>query len=195
MGLADNIHRLTRGHLTGATAEIQRVPSLLDQLEAAVKPDVRGGASSSSAVAKIPINATAMALWQDITREATECQTELIGESSRNVRAVIRSWIPGAIPAAWETHLAEVTAKWCERIENLINPIKPYHPSRPCPACGQRFHGPDRTATLSLHWMDLEGNIMHPERWAMDCAACGAQWAGRTLDNIAWAMAAEGAKV
>lgn len=190
MTLADNIHRLTRGHLSGVTDGVHRVPSLLDQLEAAFTPDLRGGASSSSARAKIPINATAVSLWQDIEREAVEHQTELIGTSSRNVRAVIRSWV--SVNPEWETFLTEATGRWCEQIEKLISPVKPYHPSQPCPSCGQRFHGPERTATLSLYWLDADGNQLHPEEWAMDCAGCGAQWEGKTLGAVAWAMCTSG---
>lgn len=186
--LSDNIFRLTRGHLTAAQGGVYRVPSLLDQLEAAFKPN-NGGGAGGSAKAGLPINTTAVALWQDIEREATNYQHDLHGTSSRNVRAVIRSWV--ALTPSWEAHLTEATQKWCERIETLINPIKPYHPNQPCPACGQRFHGPERSTTLSLHWMDTDGNTLHPEEWAMDCAACGAQWSGKTLGAVAWAMAME----
>ena len=67
MTLRDNCHRLTKTHLTIGPKGPISVPALLDQLEAAVSPSSAGGATGSAKI-RLPLDATALSLLQDIRR-------------------------------------------------------------------------------------------------------------------------------
>lgn len=187
MTLADNCWRLTNEHKTMGPKGPITVPALLDQLSEAVHPN-NGGGVTGGAGARLPVNATALALLQDVEREARESQAELIPTFRGDLKAIIRSWAVEPINGEWQEYLTNTTREWVKKIDRLLSPIKPYHPSKPCPACGQRFHGEDNTPTLALTWISQDGDVMHPEEWAMECEACGAEWTGSVLGAVAWAM-------
>jgi hypothetical protein len=186
--LRDNIHRLTREHLTRVDGELVTRPALLDELEQAIHPNAAGG-STGSAKLRLPIDEKALALLQDIIRSAREHQHELIPSFRGTLVQIIQSWGVEDINGEWMKFLEHVTLEWCDKIEALLNPPRPWRPSQPCPSCGQRFHGEERTPTLAVYFRDEHGDQMHPKKWRMVCAACEAEWAGDDLGVIAHAIA------
>ena len=184
MSLSDNIHRMTRPHMTRSSGGPITVPSLLDQLAAAVHPSAAGGASGGSKI-RIPIDAGAMSLHQDIDREAREHHRDAFGlDKFDTLEAIIQSFNEAPSPD-WSTFLEHVTLDWVDRITALLEPAKPYRPSHACPACEQRFHGEDNAPTLAVYWRDEDGKQRHPHEWVMECGACTAQWSGKELGIIA----------
>lgn len=186
--LKSNIHQLVNEHVVqdhlGGYAPNE---PLLDQLAAAVVPDTGGGQSSSGGP-KVPVNVTAVALQQDIQREAREDYEALFIQDTPSLTAILEAWAQAKFTDEWEAYLERKTGEWCTKINKLLSPLKPYHPSRPCPSCGQRYHGEDRNPTLSVHWLTKAGDTAHPQDWKMDCAACKASWEGEGLGAIAFAM-------
>ncbi|MEZ2373109.1 hypothetical protein [Arthrobacter sp. RCC_34] len=186
--LASNIHQLIRPHVIedGLGGYTPNEP-LLVQLQDALKPNNGGGATSAGG-AKLPVNATALALQQDIAREATQANVTMTGYLINNTDQILHAWDTADLTLEWSTYLATLTTTWVNKIQKLISPAKPYHPSRPCPACGQRFYGEERNPCLSVHWIGTDGQVTHPEDWTMECESCGAEWTGDSLGAIATAM-------
>lgn len=187
MTISDNVHRLTRPHLTSANGKPATVPSLLDQLAAAIHPSAAGGASGGSPL-RIPIDTGAMSLWQDIEREARAHHVELTGSPGGPLMPLLQSWPDYPMAADWTEYLEHATLDWIDRITALLQPAKPYRPSQACPSCDQRFHGDDNTPTLAVYWRDEDGNTKHPHDWRMECGHCGATWQGKELGHIAHAI-------
>lgn len=186
--LNSNIHQLLNEHIVqdGIGGYTPNDP-LIEQLAKAVTPDMGGGQSSSGG-AKIPVNATAVALQQDIQREAREDYAAMYFKTPPSLEAILTDWANADLAPEWSAYLERRTGEWCTKINKLLSPLKPYHPSRPCPSCGDRYHGPDRNPTLSVHWLNQAGDTAHPQEWTMDCGACKATWDGDNLGAIALAM-------
>jgi hypothetical protein len=179
--LRDNVHRLTREHLTRVDGELVVVPAFLDQLETAVSPGNDGGTSNGK---PLPINVTAIDLMRSIDTEAREHQAELIPSFKGTLKQVIQSWAVEDINGEWMVFLEHVTLDWLDRIRALLNPTKPPRKlHRPCPACGVLYGGEDNKPGLLLHcWGDDEG-LLPPGKWTAECVHCGAAW---NADELGW---------
>lgn len=184
MTLRDNIHQLTSEHLTLADRKPVKVPALLDQLEGAVT-EKRAGAAGGNGT-PIPVSADALALLQDIDREARDHQYEMVAHESRcSLRTLLGMWANGAVTTPeWEAFLEHVTLDWCDRISAMLSTAKPPRKiHRPCPACGVLYGGEERKPGLHLHCWDEDGGLAKPGDWRCECVHCGAAWDG---DELGW---------
>lgn len=193
MSLNDNAYRLTRPHLTNISGTLAERPALLDELTSAAKPGNDGAAGGSSG-AFVPVNVSAIALLQDIEREARDHHRELTGAATGKLADIIRTWAVDSINAEWYAFLERVTLGWIDRIENLLRPAKPRRKMMlPCPSCGQTFHGPERAVCLTVNCWGDDERMTHPAQWDVRCESCGAQWTGDTLKWLLAALQTEGA--
>lgn len=183
MTIRDNVHRLTSEHLSLIDGRPVKVPALLDQLDSAAQP---GESGSKGSGAPLPINVDAVALYQDIEREARDHQFEMVAHESRcSLRTLLGLWANGAVTTTeWEAFLEHATLDWCDRIVALVQPTKPPRRiHRPCPACGVLYGGDDRRPGLHLHCWDDDGGMAKPGDWRCECVHCGAAWNG---DQLGW---------
>lgn len=189
MSLRSTVHQLTADHLTHTPLGYATAPPLLSQLEAAIKPSGRGAAAGGSGRGEV-INLTALALWEEIAADIS-IHTQEAGLTPKPDRIeTLKLWTIMDSDDDWNEFLTHVTQDWCDRITALLSPMKPYHPSQPCPSCGLKFYGDENTPPLSVHYLSPDGEQLHPEQWKMECAACEAEWEGDTLGHVARAMSA-----
>lgn len=188
MSLRTNVHGLTRDHLTTTPLGPAMVPPLLTQLEQAIKPQPSGTGAAKGAGGVL--NLTALSLWEEIAADISIHTIEAGLTPKANRHDSLRQWEAMEGDSEWGDFMEHLTLDWIDRIQALLSPVKPYHPSHPCPACGELFTGEDRSAVLSVHHIGEDGNQLHPEQWRMECASCGAEWSGKTLDMVAQAMSA-----
>lgn len=189
MTLRTTIHALTADHLTDTPLGLATSPPLLRQLEAAIRPNSGGGKTGKGGTGSI-IDMTALALWEEINADIGIHTIEAGLPTHPDRIEILKGWTSLEGDPDWGDFLHHVCTDWCDRITALLSPLKPFHPSSPCPACGARFHGEDRTPPLNVHHIGPDGHQLHPEQWRMDCAACGATWSGDTLGMVAQAMSA-----
>lgn len=190
--LTQSIHELTRPHLPkGAKLGDPLKPALLDQLRDAAKPDRSGGASSGSDAPRIPIDAGAISLEQDITRAARDEHYELFGHDIGTVTALIQAFAEAEGTTA--DYLARVTQEWCDQITGYLNPTKPpYRPAVPCPACGVLYDADGVGPGLRVHCWGADDEQLLPRDWRAECIHCGAEWApGEPMDYLRAALTAE----
>lgn len=183
MTLADNVHRLTTEHMTMSDGRAVKVPALLDRLKEACTSSL-GAQGGGSGGAGLLINTAAVDLDREIRDEALANHYEMHATEYRgSLRGLIRMWArPGTLQTQqWETYLDGVTLGWCDRIEALLEQKRPpFKPSAPCPACGQRFFGPENTPTLNvIYWDNENDRILPPGEWCAGCESCGAAWSGK----------------
>lgn len=189
MTLRSNVHALTTDHLTDTPLGLATAPPLIRQLESAIKPNKGGGGSGSGKRADI-IDMTALALWEEIAADIGIHTMETGLPTSQDRIEMLKGWVALEDDPDWSDFLTHATLDWCDRITALLSPIRPYHPSEPCPSCGLRFHGEDNAPPLSVHYLGADGKITHPHQWRMECESCGAEWSGDILGKIARAMSA-----
>lgn len=189
MTLRSNIHALTTDHLTDTPLGLATAPPLIRQLEAAIRPSGRGAAAGGSGRGEV-INLTALALWEEIASDIGIHTMEAGLPTSTNRLDMLKGWATLEGDPDWSDFLQHVTLDWCDRIQALLSPLKPYHPAHPCPSCGLRFHGDDNAPPLNVHYLGEDGQAMHPHQWRMECSACGAEWEGKVMGEIAKAMSA-----
>ena len=190
-----NVDTLVNDHLTrAADGALVHAEALLDRLEAAVHPTNGGGASTQASKAKLPLDAGALALWQDLEREARDNQWEMLATTG-TLRGILRSWAASVPYPGWEDHLAEVTGRMVDRVRAYLDPVKVYRPSAPCPACGARFHGEDRHPVLSVALESAPGVWLPVTEHVLTCAACSAEWEGEAYRHITTAIKADSERI
>jgi hypothetical protein len=189
MTLRDNIHQLTNEHMTMADdGSFIKAPPLLAELRAAVTSDFAVGRGGSGG-AGMMINSKADKLEREIKDQALAEHFEMTGNEYRgNTNALLQAWAVAA-STEWQAYLEPITQGWIESIRTmLVAKRPPWRPSIPCPACGQRFYGPEREPCLAVHYWDDEAEaIAPPAQWTANCDGCGAEWNG---DNLKWLRAA-----
>jgi hypothetical protein len=189
MTLADHIHQLTAEHMTMTeTGEFTKAAPLLAQLRAACTSDFavsRGGSGGAGML----LNSKAVKLENEIKAQALNEQFEMTGvEYYGNLVALIRSW--AAVKSEeWQGYLEHISLEWIDAIRETLEAKRPpWRPSLPCPACGQRFYGPERDPCLAVHYWDHDTDtIAPPGTWTAECEGCGAAWNG---GNLKWLRAA-----
>ena len=88
------------------------------------------------------------------------------------------------MPDDWDQYLTDVSSEWIDAITGLLHPAKPRRRlHRPCPACGVKYHGPDREPALTMNRWDQHEDMLPPGQWDASCLACGAEWHG---DDVQW---------
>ena len=188
MSLADHVHQLCSEHMTMSdTGEFVKAAPLLAQLRAACTSDFavgRGGSGGGGMV----VNHKAVKIENELKEQALNEQFEMTGNEYRGKLVdLVRSW--AAIEGDWGNYLERVTLDWIIDIRAMLESKRPpWRPSMPCPACGQRFYGPEREPCLAVHYWDDEAEtIAPPASWIAKCDGCGAEWNG---DNLKWLRAA-----
>ena len=188
MGLSDHLHQLTAEHMTMTdTGEFTKAAPLLAQLRAACTSDFavgRGGGGGAG----MSVNSQAVKLEVEIKEQALNEHFEMTGNEYRgNLVALIQSW--ATLEGDWRDYIERVTLDWIDGIRAMLEAKRPpWRPSLPCPACSQRFYGPEREPCLAVHyWDDGAEAIAPPSAWIAKCDGCGAEWNG---DNLKWLRAA-----
>jgi len=188
MTLKDNVHVLTRPHLTTADdGSLIHAPALLAELRAACTSDFavsRGGGGGGGMI----VNSRAVKIETDIKAEALNEHFEMTGKEYRGkIVDLIQSWAD--LGGDWETYLGKITLAWIDAIRVMLEAKRPpWRPSMPCPACSQRFYGAEREPCIAVYYWDDENEaIAPPMLWTAECDSCGAEWNG---DNLKWLRAA-----
>lgn len=189
MSLKDNIHQLTNEHMTMADdGSFIKTPPLLAELRAACASTHGNHGGGTGQGIGMSINAKAIEIETTIREDALAEQFERTGIEYRgNLVELLKTW--SGITGDWETYLAGITLGWVDAIRAaLIQRRPPWRPTLNCPACNQRFHGPEREPNLWVeYWDHDEDQMNHPSLWTAGCDGCGAEWAG---DQLAWLRAA-----
>lgn len=189
MTLAQNIHQIVNEHMTMADdGSINKTRPLLAELRAASGSKF-GAAGSGAGGEGMVVNSKAVELENSMKAKALEDHLAMTGTEYRgSLVTLLNAW---AIAASneWQPYLEEVTAKWINDIRELFVSVRPpWRPSIPCPACGQRFYGPERDQCLEVHYWDSEDEkVKPPQQWTANCNGCKAAWDG---DNLKWLRAA-----
>lgn len=189
MTLADNIHRLVSEHMTMSdTGEFVKAAPLLAQLRAASGSSL-GAQGGGSGGAGMVVSSAAVKLENEIREAALFEHFEMAGTEYRgSLVAMLKTW-PLINLDEWQDYLEHVTLDWLDSIRSVLESKRPpWRPSMPCPACSQRFYGPEREPCLAVHYWDDEAEgIAPPALWIAKCDGCGAEWNG---DNLKWLRAA-----
>lgn len=182
MTLQSNIHALTSEHLTMTDGKPEKVPSLLDQLDAATT-EGRTGKSGSSGGRAIPISDTAYSLRQDIEFAARDEHYQRTGSDVGTLVAIIQSWA-GEQDAEMVAYLEHVTLDWCDQIGAILSPVKPpWRPAVPCPACGVIYDREGNGPGMRVHCWGEDEAMLPPGQWTAECIHCEAAW---TSENMPW---------
>lgn len=182
MTLNDNVHVLTREHLTqDKNGDLRTIPALLAELRLAVTPGRNSSGGGGAEGAPIPIDPTALDMLGDIEKEARKDYAEATGAAwNGELEALLQSYPNATISAEWETYLARVTLGWVDTITAYLWPVKPRRKlvGKVCPSCGWATYGEERKTCLSLGCWDTEGNMRAIGTWDIECASCEAGWTG-----------------
>jgi len=188
MSLKDNIHQLTNEHMTFAQdGSFHKAPPLLAELRAACGSNM-GAQGGGSGGAGMIVNHKAVKLEIDIKEKALADHFEMTGnEYQGGLVELLRAWSIAAA-SEWQPYLEGVTQEWINGIKDLlVSKRPPWRPSIPCPACGQRFYGPERDQCLVIYyWDDETETVAPPAQWTANCDGCKAEWAG---DELKWLRA------
>lgn len=189
MTLRDNIHQLTSEHMTMADdGSFIKAPPLLAELRAASGSSL-GAQGAGSGGSGMIVNAKAVKLENEIKVRALAEHLQMTGNEYRGgLVDLLRAWATAA-STEWQPYLEGIAQEWIGGIQALlVSKRPPWRPSIPCPACGQRFYGPEREPCLAVHYWDDEADgIAPPASWTAHCDGCGAEWNG---DNLKWLRAA-----
>lgn len=163
-------------------------PPLLEQLQAAVTPDLGGkSGAGKSARERIPLDVTAFTLLEEIDGETRAWLDQLGARPGRALTTsqVVRSWLvmfqahpTGRTEVEISDHERRIR-QWVGRIVDLLNPPPTFEITAPCPEC-------------SVEWVRLGGMVdedeqmraliavtRHPvEKSHAQCRCCGARWEG-----------------
>lgn len=182
--LAVHIHQLTQPHLSNG----EHQPPLLTRLRAATTPGNDGASAGGDSGNPVPINLSAVDLLLKIEMEARDeyrhyRRLAYVGSLESLLRDLTGTpWTE--LPEDWEQYLTDKASGWIDAIMGLLYPKKPRRRlHQPCPACGVKYHGPDRLPSLTLNCWDEHEDMMPPAKWDASCEACGAEWHG---DEVQW---------
>lgn len=198
------VHELTREHLTHTPGgNLLYAPALLEQLTDAVTPGATGPASASAGL-PVPVNLSAVVLYQEINAVTREAAAEMHGLPVPGTLPDVLRAVPELLPAygeEWASWWANVLERWTGEIRTLLSPPPPRRTlPDPCPACGQSTHtvwdasaGEDvRKPALSVAYRDAAGAMLPPAEWDAACAACEATWqAGPEMSFFVRAITAQ----
>jgi len=175
---------LTAEHMTMTDiGEYAKAPPLLAQLRAACTSALAVGRGSGGG--DMVVNSKAVKLENEIREAALYEHFEMAGAEYRgSFTSLIRTW-PLIDIEEYQDYLEHVTMDWVDKIRALLEAKRPpWRPSLPCPACSQRFYGPEREPCLAVHYWDHDAEtIAPPANWTAACDGCGAEWNG---DNLKW---------
>lgn len=150
----------------------------------------RDGGTSTTSERPIPANVNAIALMQDLLREAEEHQYEMTGNDNGSLWTIIATW-ETITNTEWANYLEHVTLDWIDRINAIIQPTRPRRPlMQPCSACGEKYapgeDGKRIPAITAWVWDSLGERVSKIDHWDVNCSACGAQWHGKEVVKSYW---------
>ena len=180
MSLSDNVHVLTRPHLTNHDGTLRHAPALLAELRNAVTPGQNGYGGGASGP-PIPINPEAVDMLARMTNDAKTDYREIAGHAWPGTLETLLQHIAGmSLDADWHNYLERVTLEWVDQINAFLWPVKPRRKlvGKVCPSCGWATYGEERKTCLSLGCWDDEGNMRKIGEWDIECGSCEAGWAG-----------------
>lgn len=182
MSLTGNIQALTAEHMTMVDGRPEKVPALLDQLDAALT-DKNGRTSGGAGGKALPISDAAYSLWQDINFAARNEQYQRTGSEVGTLAGIIQSWATEG-NTEMSAYLEGLTHGWCDQIKAIINPAKPpWRPAVPCPSCGTIYDRDGNGPGVRVHCWAEDETMLPPGKWTAECIHCGAAW---TSDNMPW---------
>lgn len=187
MTLATNVRQLTQHHITYShTKKIITAPPMLTQLTQAQS----GSGAPTTNERPVPVHLTAIALWQDMEKEARQYRHDMTGDDSGGLWPIIESWAR-INDDEWQPFLEHVTLDWIDRINNTIDPPRPRRPlMQPCAACGEKYtpgeDGKRIPAVTAWVWDHHGENVTSIEKWEVLCSNCGAQWHGKEVAMSYW---------
>lgn len=170
---------------------------LLVQLRMAVTNSTAATAFKSSGGTPIPMSAAAFDLLTEISEVTLEKWWELHdrhhGQGIGTLAGQLRAWAMAAQARAVDLATAEkIICGWVEQIQGLLVPGRRREIKGQCPACLQHKvvvriddEGIVRAPALSILY-DREDSIIGAQ-----CAACGSQWSGNPLMELAREIAAQ----
>lgn len=189
MSLTDNVHVLTRPHLTNHNGTLRHAPALLAELRGAVTPgnSLSGGGASGE---PSPINLTAVDDLTAMEKDARTDYREITGSSwAGDLESLLQHFADMRLTPEWHNYLEHLTLEWVDQITAFLWPVKPRRKlvGKVCPACTQAVYGEDRKTCLSLGCWDADGNMRKTGDWDVECSGCEAFWSG---DKIGWLITA-----
>lgn len=192
MSLTDNVHQLSREHLTkDKDGNLRTVPALLAELRLAVTPGHAGSAGGKDGGQPIPINPNAIDLISSIEKEARKDYHEAIGTRwVGTLEGLLQSYRDAPISQEWEAYLERVTLEWVTTITGMLWPERPRRKlvGKTCPSCGWATYGEERQTCLTLGCWDENGNMRPIGTWDIECASCEASWAGDQVTYLLRAL-------
>lgn len=181
MSLNDNCYQLTNPHLTMRHGKAWVMPGYLDLLQRAITGSTHNGATSGREVS-LPISAGALALQQDIDREARQLHAKVFGNGNYGTtRDKVRIWGQYSVAADYRD-LEDATGRWIRQIDGLVNTVQPQRRlTLNCPACNTLYH--EGKAALQVNCYNPDGTLKHIGTWTAECLACEAMW---DQDAMTW---------
>lgn len=190
-----------------AGMELHTKQGLLEQLREAIFGGMEGGGSSAGYGSRPPIDASAVDLLDEITKQASQALAAVsnLPTPYGHAESYVRLWAGQAD----DTHLYAVTAmattdkgvvfeerfemtgyalarRWVDRVEGFFNPPVPAEITAPCPKCHQRYvyrikEGVEiRSSALNMLRDRETGNTIEAR-----CSNCGVVWAREDLEALA----------
>jgi len=207
--LLDAVDRLTQRHITRVvqsnpqgitcTSEVDHDP-LLIQLRAAVAGGIGSHAGSSSARERIPFDANALRLFDEIADQVNLWYRALAGHvEERTLQDRMRDWYidfenrrrAGKVSDVVEHDTLKLVEGWARQIEEMFDPPTKIELVGSCPMCGERYaHDPksgDRITAIVIEYRNLGVETL--DKATGLCRFCLAVWRGPIgLRELRWAV-------
>jgi len=177
----------------GPPTVIKHAP-LLDQLEAAVAGGIGSHAGASAYRERMPLNADAMRLVDEVSGEVMRWHLRLSS-------AVRFGSLAGRVRAWYVLHVGTVTSEhtdkafagvlegWQREVEALFDPPTRLEVTAPCPMCAARFSTDERTGdrvtAVTVEYREV--GVLTLDEAVGSCRACKVVWKGRSaLRELRW---------
>lgn len=189
MTLRSLAQELTEPHLKVIGGRIGKVPGLISELREAISGSSDTGAGGASSKARILVDASALDLLNNITREIRSSYFRRYQQTAPELEACIQTIITTDHDPEWEHYLTKLFENTKADIEAYLRPKKLRRlDGVTCPACGQSTYGEDRLTALYVDcWADNE-NLKPHQEWTVECKACETNWTG--TNEIKWVIVA-----
>lgn len=205
--LLDAVDKLTRTHTTrvlqandagiSCISEVEHEPLLL-LLRDAVVGGTSAHAGSSPARERIPFDAGALALFDEIVAQVNAWYRLVPGAvEERHVQDRLRDWYvdyenrrrAGQVTDAADWDTVRLVEGWAHRIAGMFEPPVKLELTTGCPVCGERFafdpKTGDRVTAIIIEYRNLGEETL--DKATGLCRSCEAVWKGRAgLRELRW---------
>jgi len=186
----------------GHPTVIKHAP-LLDQLEAAVAGGIGSHAGASAYRERMPLNADAMRLIDDVSSVVMVWHLRLSSSVRFGSLAVrVRAWYVLHLGSVTSEHTdkayAGVLEGWQKEVEALFDPPTRLEVTAPCPMCGVRRSTDERTgqegSAVVIEYREVGALTL--DEAVGSCRACEVVWKGRSaLRELRWLIEVAEAEV